>query len=236
MTILQQLIDIVSCRKDITRGEMYFIISSVLMYFKSPLKTQEWNTFHLKVKNGDIPLQEAIFMTDEEKNPELWKKVNKKTKSQLDEYLTTCLLNTRKYLLKKHPDLKLNSRSVKKDELEDIVLYVPGATPTFFPKNYVKDLLKNKIYINELTGQPFPKEVIEQIQKNKTIDCRKASKKCIDNDTFKKLMTRDLNQLQKLTSCCIKCKNKDSKFKSIKHYQTIYFCSLKCMNEWDFEK
>jgi hypothetical protein len=204
------------------------------MYFKSPLKTQEWNTFQIKVKNGEISLQEAIFMTDEEKNPELWKHINKKTKIQLVEYLTTCLLNTRKYILKKYPDLKMNSRSKEDNELD--VVCVSSLVPTFFPKNYIKDLLKKKVYINELTGQPFPKELIEQIQKNKITDCRTISKKCIDNESFKKLMTRDLNQLQKIASCCVKCKSKEPKFKSIKEYQTIYFCSLKCMNDWDFSK
>lgn len=240
MTLLQQLVEIISCRKDISKGEMYFTLASVMMYFKSPLKTQEWNTFRSRVENGNISLQEAIFMTDEEKNPDIWKKINKKTKTELTEFLTNCLLNTRKYLLKKYPDLKpLEIKNQSNEESLDIVC-VPdpnnGNLPTFFSKKYIKNLFKKKVYINELTGQPFPKHIIEQVQKDKIVDCRKMAQKCIDKDTFKKLMYRDLVRLQKLASCCIKCKNKEPSFKSIKEYQTIYFCSLKCMNDWEFEK
>lgn len=237
MTLFQQLVDTILCRKDIKKGEMYFILASVMMYFKTPLKTQDWNTFRGRIENGELSLQEAIFMTDEEKNPEIWKRLNKKTKTELEEYLMNCLFNTRKYLLKKYPELKSSGKETKKEEPVDIIC-IPDLNqnmPTFFSKKYIKDLLKKKVYVNELTGQPFTWETVEQIQKNKITDCTKISKKCVDAETFKKLMTRDLSQLQKLATCCIKCKNKNTDFKSIKEYQTIYFCSLKCMNDWEFE-
>ncbi|NBP59274.1 hypothetical protein EBU71_22505, partial [bacterium] len=171
-----------------------------------------------------------------EKNPHVWSKLNKKTKVEFQNYLNACLLNTRKYLLKHYPELK----TPKPGQNELGIVCVPDLThtghfPTFFPKTYIKNQLKHKVYINELTGQPFSWEWVDQLHKNKLIDCTKISSKCIDNETFKKLLSREVTKLIKLSTHCIHCKKKSVSFKSIKNYQTIYFCSLKCMNEWDFE-
>jgi hypothetical protein len=234
MTLIQKLYEIISCRSDISQGELYFILSSVMMYFKTPLKTESWNLFKKRIEEGHLSLHEAIFLTDEEKNPHVWNKLNKKTKQELQNYLNVCLLNTRKYLLKHYPDLK-----PKPFKVDSCIVYVPdlhsGSFPTFFSKAYIKNQLRHKVYINELTGQPFSWEWVDQLQKNKLVDCTKISPKCIDSETFKKLIQREISKLNKLTTHCIHCKKRSTSFKSIKNYQTIYFCSLKCMNEWEFD-
>jgi hypothetical protein len=206
------------------------------MYFKTPLKTEPWNQFKKQIEEGQISLHEAIFLTDEEKNPHIWNKLNKKNKLEFQQYLDACLLNTRKYLIKNYPNLKVTKSSKNESNIVCVPdLTYAGSYPTFFPKTYIKTQLKNKVYINELTGQPFSWEWVEQLQKNRLADCTKLSSKCVDEDTFIKILNREVVKLHKLSTHCINCKKRSVAFKSIKNYQTIYFCSLKCMNDWEFE-
>lgn len=234
MTLLQNLSDILCLRTDISKGEFYFVLSSVMMYFRPPLKGEAWNQFKVLVEKQAIPLSEAIFMTDEEKNPHVWSLMNKKTRQEFQSYLTECLFATRKHLLKRYPGLH------KKEPVHSSAVCIPDTTdcealPTFFPVQYIKTQLKNKVYTNELTGQPFSWTTVEKINKNESI-CTIARPKTVSTDAFQKIMTRELAHLQKLTTHCIHCKRKSTGFKSIKNYQAVFFCSLKCMNDWDFEE
>jgi hypothetical protein len=232
--LVQNFCNYLSQRRDIHSGELYFILASVVMYLRSPLKDEAWNQFKLLLEKNAIPIEDACFMTDEEKNPHVWSLLNKKTRTEFQTYLTECLLTTRKYLLKKYPHLPQNQAQHLS------VVCIPDMTnpdipPTFFPTQYIKAQLKHKSYVNELTGQPFSWTIVDKINKNQpgiTIE----QPKTVKADMFLKLMTRELASLEKQSTHCTACKRKSTFVKSIKDYQTVYFCSIKCMNAWDFEE
>jgi hypothetical protein len=232
-SLIQSFCDLLSQRTDITPGELYFILASVVMYLRSPLKDEQWNQFRVLLEKNAISMDDACFMTDEEKNPHVWSLLNKKTRTEFQNYLSECLLATRKYLLKKYPHLPHKHTQVSS------VVCIPDMTnpdipPTFFPSQYIKAQLKHKSYVNELTGQPFSWTIVDKINNNQPT-CTITQPKTVKTDVFLKLMTRELASLQKKSTHCTACKRKSVNVKSIKDYQTVYFCSLKCMNAWEFE-
>jgi hypothetical protein len=85
--------------------------------------------------------------------------------------------------------------------------------------------------VNELTGHPFAWDIIESIKQNRPIHSQKTKK--VSSEQFLDYIQKDISKYIRTVQCCIVCKNKNTKFKSIKDYQTYSFCSLKCIEHWN---
>lgn len=220
--IFEQAVQTLSNLSDITRDEFYFLLASFVMYFQSPLYKETWNTFPKLVEQGKITVQDGLFTTDEEKNPETFKK-------KMNDILFDLLLKTKKKLQQKVPFTPTVN--------EDIILIPDVVEPTtectLFPKQYLKKVIDNGIHINELTGHPFAWYIVEAIKLDKPIQQTKKHCKKISSESLMKYIQTDIDRLSRLAQCCIVCKCSTIKHKSMSAYQCIYFCSFKCMEKWE---
>ena len=199
MTILEQGINFLN-NTCISKQEFYFILASFLIYFKPPLSEEPWNDFKKRVVSGDISIEDALFMSDEEKNPEIFhsKKqiLNKDLKIKID---SLCLQMKR--------EIEKNFSSLYKENQPDIIC-IPDVIkswdePTFFPKDYIeKQVMIDTKYTNELTGHPFSWDFVDSV-KNKTIKNdynNMPHTKKMDCKDIIKYMKKELNYLYKTTN------------------------------------
>lgn len=224
--ILDKAMQIINNIKGIEKEEYFFLLASFVMYFKSPLSREKWNTFHSKVENSKINLEDAVFMTDEEKNPEFFNdpKITKKYKTEVKNTLFQNLLETKNKLSLKY---KFQNKT-------DTILIPDIINPnefTVFPKMYIEKMINEGERINELTGHPFSWEVVESIKSNTPI--LKYTSKKISAETMMSQIKDEITKLQKMTSRCIMCKSPNINHKSLHESQCIYFCTLNCMKKWD---
>jgi hypothetical protein len=90
------------------------------------------------------------------------------------------------------------------------------------------------VYVNELTGQPLSWTVVEQLRTPSGIpDNAPAAARKISADMLQKLLTREVEKLKDLYEVCTVCRKKTKQFKTLRDYQTIYFCSLNCLEKWE---
>lgn len=232
--ILSQSIDYLMKQPDLQKEEFYFLLASFLIYFKSPLKNEKWNTFATSIEDGTIPLEKGLLMTDEERNPQIFKsaKISSKIKQQIKDLLFEQLVKLKKTLIAKYP-FQTSSHSTT-----DIVLIPdiidPSDTPTMFSKEYLTKQIQSGKYTNELTGHPLSWDIVESIKQNQSPVLKSNYK--IKKVTTKYIMDyiqKDLARCTYLSEHCFVCKSKNINFKSIKNYQTLCFCSLSCIEKWD---
>lgn len=189
--------------QDLTKGEFYFFLASFMMYFMKPLVDEEWNTFPYKIKNKIISVENGLFLTDEEKNDN-FKFVDKKV-------LFNILLKTKEYLLLQYPNLydSINNRSY--------VIIKHNKEFMSFPKNMFSSKKIKIPTIFKTTKQNFI-----EIQNKKTLN---------------EQVEKEIEKLEHHIDHCSMCKNKKTgkkklPFKSLHKHQTMYFCSLNCLNNW----
>jgi hypothetical protein len=229
--ILDQAKSVLSQVHNLSRDEYYFLLASFIMYFDSELKKEPWNTFVFRVEQNKIPLEQAVFSTDEEKNPDLFLNPNipKNTKSEVRDVLFEYLIQTKRKLQTKvpfTPSFHPSEIIVIPDVIDPV-----SEKPTLFPMQYLKNCLEKGVTINELTGHPFSWETVESVRsgKQKSLEHRKR----VQPDILLKTVVDEIERLHRLSRCCIMCKCSSTKFKSIWSYQCIFFCSLRCMEKWD---
>lgn len=212
------------------KQQFYLLLASFIIYFKQPLKDEKWNTFPSKIQNGVISLEDGIFMLDEEKISEFFNnpKILKKHKLELKEKIFHIMISTKRRLELNYPNLYCNSCNVVC--IPDIIHSYEQ--PTFFPREYIENQIKNENYVNELTGHKFSWDMVNSI-KNNTYSFPIEDKKKIDFDELVKCVEREISHLNKFSKHCNICKRRSTEFKSIKNYQMVYFCSLDCMEKWE---
>jgi len=230
--ILDQAVQVLSQTSDISQEEFYFLLASFIMYFDSSLKKEPWNTFAFRVEQNNIPVEQAIFLTDEEKNPDLFLNPNipKKTKAEVRDVLFEYLVQTKRKLqtkIKFTPPLSRSEIIVIPDVIDPT-----SEQPTLFPVYYLKKCLEQGTLVNELTGHPFSWETVESIRSGRSGSSFEHRKR-VQPDVLTKYMVDELERLHRLSRCCVVCKCSTTKFKSIWSYQCIFFCSLQCMEKWD---
>jgi hypothetical protein len=234
---IQRAIEILQEQSNIQESEFYFLLASFMIYFKSPIRNEPWNTFSENIEEGKIPFEKGILMTDEDRNPHIFKnsKVSSKMKQDLKQILFEQLIRTKKSLESKYT---FHVQSVEVVLVPDII--DSSRPPTLFPKTYLQKQIQNGKYTNELTGHTFTWDIVEQIKQIKTnpsnqINFKLSSKrKKVSDSVFLDYLQKDLSKCSKVIQCCAVCKNKNTNFKSIKNYQTIPFCSLKCIEHWKY--
>lgn len=225
----QELIYYLSHIPNLSVGEFYYMLASILTYFEPALKHESWNTFSLQIEKNQIPLQTALFMTDEEKLPYLFSnpKISKKQKQEALSFL-------------------FEQQKVMKDKLEQKkiwehsrvqLVFIPDDEdpPCIFPLSYLKENFLKGSFINELSGKLFSKDVIDAILKNKyfKFGFKQNLTTPIPNAQFLKLFSKELVRLDRITKDCWLCKKKQTQFKTLRKQQLIRFCSLTCLNEYE---
>jgi hypothetical protein len=212
------------------------MLADVMVYFDPAIKKSSWNTFSRKVENKTIPIPQAIFMTDEEKNPELFdpKFTSKRVRTEI-------LSNIREIRNK----VKHKFEQQKKDLPQIELVVIPDLVrpqnepPTIYTLDRIRALVQDGKVINDLTGQQFPWEIIDMVRSNKPNTFKFHLEHCkqVDNDTFLKLLSKELVRLDKIVKKCATCKNKllqgHHTYKTLYNYQIIRFCSQKCFNDFD---
>lgn len=220
----------------------YWLLASFVVYFKSPWKGEKWNTFPQRVEKGQVPLRDALYSTDEEKNPHFWKdsKVSAKTKKDTERQLFDALLPLRDSLRKKKYFTESTSSSAASGTLVAIPdLSTPHGEPTFFPVDYLKRQVEQGNYINELTGQPLSWMDVEQIRTSGSANATSLPSgssgrtRQMGGELIKRLLIRELEQLKQYHETCVVCRKRTRQFKTLRDYQTVYFCSLKCLSAWE---
>lgn len=235
----QRAIEILQEQSNIQESEFYFLLASFIIYFKSPIRNEPWNTFSENIEEGKIPFEKGLLMTDEERNPHVFKssKVSSKMKQDLKQILFEQLIRTKKSLESKYT---FHVQSVEVVLVPDII--DSSRPPTLFPKTYLQKQIQNGKYTNELTGHTFTWDIVEQIKQIKQIKTNSSNqsnklfskRKKVSDSVFLDYLQKDLSKCSKVIQCCAVCKNKNTNFKSIKNYQTIPFCSLKCIEHWKY--
>jgi hypothetical protein len=233
--ILQEALDLLRSLPDVTETEYYYLLASFLVYFQTPFKSEEWNTFPRRLEQKEWTVQRGLFSTDEEKNPEFWGnprlsgRARKETQTRLFDGLRGLVPRVRK----SYPFP--TSTQTPPAMPEALVVSVPDAThptaePTLFPVHYLQQQLQKGVYVNELTGLPFSWTFVDQFRRGvcPTVSVRKS----IPAEDFLQQIQNELTALKKNRSCCAVCQTKTNRFKSIRDYQTFYFCSLDCIRKW----
>lgn len=205
----------------------YLLLASFVMYFKTPLKNESWNTFAQRVHKKEISVRAGIFSTDQEKNPDFWRSASKTTKAQMESVLLASLISVRDGLRRK----RLFSDSSELVSIPD--LSSPGSSPTLFPKKYLQNQIQQGKFNNELTGHPLAWDIVEYVRNGSTLQshARKVSR-TVPTNLLKELVLREIEQIRAYQEACIVCKKKFRQFKTLKDYQTVYFCSLRCLSDW----
>lgn len=229
-TILEQAVRIISSTPGVQKEEFYFLLASYIMYFNSPLNKETWNTFTKKVEQKKITTQEAIFTTDEEKNPDFFKKITKTKKSEIKDIIFGILCKTKSKLENLVP-----FSNTEKNVVDEIILIPdvinPSTECTIFPKTYLRKMIENGTYINELTGHPLAWHIVDAIKTGKDIYNRTGKK--VSSNYLLGHADTELEKLNRITQCCIVCKCSNPTYKSIYSFQCVFFCSLKCMEKWE---
>lgn len=236
---LQHAIQFLQGQPDMQKGEFFFLLASFVMYFKSPIRNEPWNTFSERIENGSLPFEKGILMTDEERNPHIFKntKVSIKLKQDIRQILSEQLIRTKKTLESKYSFQNWSSTQ-STDNLNNLNIIVvpdvidPSRTPTLFPKSYLKKQIQKEKFINELTGHSFAWDLVDALKHDKPLKKKKMKK--VSPQIFLDLIQKDLNKCSRTIQCCVVCRNKNIKFKSIKNYQSVSFCSLKCIEHWKY--
>lgn len=218
---------------DLSIGEFYFMLASMLIYFEPHIRQQTWNTFAFQIEKQQIPLQSALFMTDEEKLPYLFSnpKIPKKNKLEVLNYLYEQQRDLKEKLEQKkiweHSRVQLAFIS---DESDD-------EAPAIFPIAHLKQKFSEGDFINELSGIPFPQETIDAVLKNKhsKISCKlsPSTVTAVPNNQFLKILGKELVRLDKVTKECWVCHKKETRFKTLRGHRMIRFCSLKCLEDYE---
>lgn len=231
--IIMKTISVLNSKNIASEGEFFFILASMFVYVSSPLKGEKWNIFGQKLLLDEIPLEIAIFMSDEQKNPDIFfsTTISKKQKYVYLQMIFDSIVISKQKLQKKFSQLF-------KPVDQNCVVLVPDiidsySNPTCFPYEYLKSQLEKGIFSNELTGHPFSWSIVDSVKNNNPIHKYQTNKKSVSQDIMMKYIQKELNNLSKIITCCIICRSKSTPFKSIHDYQTLYFCSIKCLNNWE---
>lgn len=220
---------------DLPPDEFYWMLADLMVYFDPLIRKQPWNSFSHKVENKSIPIPQAIFMTEEEKLPHVFdlKITPKRTRSEI---LTS--IQDARTKLKQKLEQKRNLYQIEFVVIPDLVL-PQSEPPVIYPLDIIRTVIQEGKMINELTGQQFPWEIIDMVRSNKPNAFNFSLEQCktIDNESFLKLLSKELVRLDKLVKRCAKCKEKlpqnHHTFKTLYNYQMIRFCSQKCFNDFD---
>jgi hypothetical protein len=233
--LLQDAVTMINAIPQADPPTKYMLLASFVLYFKTPWKTEKWNTFPQRVEKGQVSLRDAIFSTDEEKNPLFWRdsknsaKVKKDTERQLFAAIGPLgdSLRKKKYF----PEVRSSSLVAIPD------LSTPHAEPTFFPVDYLKKQVEQGNYVNELTGQPLSWVDVQDIRTSGGRDRSPSSvssrSRHMASELIQRLVVRELEQLKQYHEACVVCRKRTRQFKTLRDYQTVYFCSLKCLGVWE---
>ena len=63
--VLQEAISILDQRTDLDVATKYVLLASFLMYFKSPLKSEKWNTFPSRILRREVSVQQGFVQGQE---------------------------------------------------------------------------------------------------------------------------------------------------------------------------
>lgn len=192
--------------KNLTYGEFYFFLASFMMYFTEPLVNEKWNNFPYKINNKIISLEEGLLMTDEEKNTNPIGPTGPIG-------FTDILLETKKQLILQFPTLYKNKQSyvIVKQYKENVLLP--------YSKINLKDTKRvNHFGIND--SLPFSVKIKNEKLTNE-------------------LVKKHIEKLEKNINYCKMCNykkigKKKLPFKTLNKHQTLYFCSLECLNNYNF--
>lgn len=214
------------------KQEFYFVLASLLVYLNQPLSDEPWNVFKKKIINKEISIENALFMSHEEKNPGVFK-YGKKT--ELVRSIDMMILRIKRDLEKKFPNLYKKNKS-------DVVC-IPDVIksydePTFFSKKYIENQIRNSDYTNKLTGHPFSWEFVESIKTNSVTNIVPNNNEINRKTSLEniiKYVKKELDNLHKTTKYCMICKKKKVEHKSVQNYRFVYFCSLECMDKWNID-
>jgi hypothetical protein len=232
--VLQEAIALLQARTDLDANTKYLLLASFVMYFKSPLKSEAWNTFPSRVLKRQLTVSDALFTLDEEKNPDFWQNptIPMKTKKNVQQQIFGLLWPLRDALLRKHyfPEVSRSVIAIPDPS-------APAADPTLFPVEYLKKQVDQGNYVNELTGHPLSWTVVEQIRSSGSIAPSSPTgtrgMRTVAPDHILKGVRAEIEQLNAGYECCAVCRKRTRQFKTLHNYQTIYLCSLKCLSAWD---
>jgi hypothetical protein len=232
--IMQDAVALIDAIPNADPATKYMLLASFTLYFKTPWKGEKWNTFPQRVERGQLSLRDAIYSTDEEKNPHFWKdsKISAKVKKDTERQLFTMILSLRDSLRKKKYFSEARSSSLV--AIPD--LSTPHAEPTFFPVEYIRKQVEQGNYVNELTGQPLSWVDVQEIRNTGgSASDRSGSTRArhMASELIQRLVVRELEQLKQYYETCVVCRKRTRQFKTIRDYQTVYFCSLKCLGVWE---
>lgn len=217
---------------EIDANTKYMLLASFIMYFKSPLKGESWNTFPQRVSNRAVSVRDALLSTDEQKNPEYWNAVPAKEKSKRHKDLVANLLTARDKLVRKRvfaADPRTQATVVPVSDPT-----TPHSEPTFFPVDYLRDQINQGNYINELTGRPFSWIDVEQVRTpHAAVSSLGAPFRSVAGAIVLKGVTHELEQIKQSFEICAVCRKRTRQFKTLRDYRTVYFCSLDCLGKWD---
>lgn len=235
--VLQEAIALLQGRADLDTGTKYLLLASFVMYFKSPLKSESWNTFPSRVLKRQLSVSDALFTVDEEKNPEFWgnSTLSVKTKRDIYQHLFSLLWTTRDALVRK---------AYFQETLRSVIAIpdpsAPTADPTLFPVDYLKKQVEQGNYVNELTGHPLSWTVVEQLRSSGSGSSSSPSSmgtsrgtRVVPSDLILKSVRAEIEQLKAAYECCAVCRKRTRQFKTLHNYQTIFLCSLKCLSAWE---
>jgi len=231
--VLQEAISILDQRTDLDVPTKYVLLASFLLYFKSPLKSEKWNTFPTRILRREVSVQQGLYSTDVDKNPEFWtsSSVPIKVKKEVQDHLFSALWPMRDALARK------NYFSAP----QSLIAIPDPATPTrdatLFPVEYLKKQVDQGNYVNELTGHPLSWMVVEQVRSPSASSSGPASAstrhRTVQATLVQKLVQTEIDQLRAFHETCAVCRKKTRQFKTLHNYQTIYFCSLNCLSAWE---
>lgn len=230
--VLHEAISILDQRTDLDVASKYLVLASFLVYFKSPFKSEKWNTFPSRILRRDLSVQQGLYSTDSEKNPEFWipSSVPTKIKKEVQELLFTSLWPLRDALVRKNYFSAPQSLIAIPDPA------TPTKNATLFPVDYLKKQVDQGNYVNELTGHPLSWMVVEQVRSpSASIPSRTPSTRhrTVQPTLVQKLVQSEIDQLRTFHETCAVCRKKTRQFKTLHNYQTIYFCSLNCLSAWE---
>lgn len=231
--VLQEAISILEQRTDLDVAAKYVLLASFLIYFKSPLKSEKWNTFPSRILRRQLSVEQALYTTDVEKNPEFWLSatVSAKIKKNVQDLLFASLWPLRDALVRKTYFNAPRTLIAIPDPT------APTRDATLFPVDYLKKQVQQGNYTNELTGHPLSWMVVEQVRSPSASASASASassrNRTVPPETVHKLIQTELDQLRTSYETCAVCRKKTRQFKTLHNYQTVYFCSLKCLSAWE---
>jgi hypothetical protein len=229
-TILEQAQNIVN-ELPYDLPSKYMFLASFVVYFKSPLKSEAWNRFPKTIERKEKSVRDGLFSTDEEKNPLFWNdsKISARFKTQVRNQIFEELLRVRDSLVRK----KLFGQKTSRTLVSIPDFSNPKADPTLFPIEYLRQQVEKGKYVNELTGQPLSWTVVEQVKRNSSTEGSSHAGRLMSGELIKSLILKEIEQIKRYQEACAVCGKKFRQFKTLRDYQTVYFCTLKCLSLWD---